>query len=89
MRKLVFTTLLFVSGFVCYGQVIKEELFQHAPILSKEKVVVRNILLTGNKLTKKYIVFRELQFVESESYTLADVLNRLQVSQQNLMNTNY
>jgi len=87
LRKLVFSTLLIVSGLVCFGQVIKEEFFQHAPILSKEKVVVRDIILTGNKLTKKYIVFRELQFVESEAYTLADVLNRLQISQQNLMNT--
>jgi outer membrane protein assembly factor BamA len=87
LRKLVFTTLLIVSGLVNFAQEIKEEIFHHAPILSKEKVFIRNILLTGNKLTKNYIVFRELQFIEGESYSLADVLNRLQTSQQNLMNT--
>jgi hypothetical protein len=85
--KIAFTILCILFGLFSSAQDEKDELFQHAPILQKDRVFIRNISVTGNKLTKKYIVFRELQFIEGRSYTISDILNRLQTSQQNLMNT--
>ncbi len=49
-------------------------------------VVVGNISIEGNKITKDHIIFRELEFISGEQLNLTDLKGRIKRSQQNLMN---
>jgi len=55
--------------------------------LLSQEVTVRSITITGNKKTKSYIVARELAVQKNQSYTLPEILDGLELSRQNLMNT--
>ncbi|MFN6374099.1 MAG: POTRA domain-containing protein [Chitinophagia bacterium] len=55
--------------------------------LLSQEVTVRNITITGNKKTKSYIVARELAVQKNQSYTLPEILDGLELSRQNLVNT--
>jgi outer membrane protein assembly factor BamA len=55
--------------------------------LLSQEVTVRNIQITGNKKTKSYIVSRELALHKNQSYTLPQILDGMELSRQNLMNT--
>jgi outer membrane protein assembly factor BamA len=55
--------------------------------LLSQGVTVRNITITGNKKTKSYIVSRELAVQKNQSYTLPEILDGMELSRQNLMNT--
>lgn len=55
--------------------------------LLSQEVTVRNIQISGNKKTKQYIVSRELVLHKNQSYTLPEILDRMELSRQNLMNT--
>ena len=65
----------------------QEEMFADAPILGQTRVTIRNVIITGNKITKKYIVLRELPFEIGKTYSISDVLIGLQIGRQNIMNT--
>ena len=73
--------------FVAHAQEKKEEVFKDAGILMHSHITVRKIFISGNKITKKYIVQRELQFQEGKAYSISEMLQGIQVSRQNLMNT--
>ena len=51
------------------------------------KVIVRAIIIDGNKITKDYIVLRELQFRTGDTLDAAVINNKLKKSSENLMNT--
>ena len=55
--------------------------------LLSQDVTVRNIQISGNKKTKQYIVARELVLLKNQSYTLPQILDGIELSRQNLMNT--
>lgn len=55
--------------------------------LLSQEVTVRNITIAGNKKTKSYIVARELALQKNQSYTLPEILDGMELSRQNLMNT--
>ena len=52
-----------------------------------EKLYIRNITLSGNKITKERIIRRELIFKENDSLPAATFEQNLKLSHQNLMNT--
>ena len=65
----------------------QEEIFADAPILGQSRVTIRNVVISGNKITKRYIVLRELPFEIGQAYSISDVLIGLQKGRQNIMNT--
>ncbi|MBM3443839.1 MAG: hypothetical protein FJX83_02445 [Bacteroidetes bacterium] len=65
----------------------QEVMHQDDQILQHSHVVIRNILVSGNKKTKQYIVSREITFDRDSSYSISDILRGIQTSRQNLMNT--
>lgn len=48
---------------------------------------VRTYIITGAKRTKDYMVMREFAFKINETYTLANLLGRMELTRQQLMNT--
>jgi outer membrane protein assembly factor BamA len=65
----------------------EEEVFQNAPILNEARVTIRNVIVHGNKITKRYMVAREIVLKSNQTYTVGEVLEGLEKSRQNLLNT--
>ena len=90
-KKIYACLLLFLSTQVC-GQNI-DSLIISAPSLnslqanSEVKIKVRQIILSGNKKTKSYILLRELQFKEGDSIPISQIKNQLKLSRQQVYNT--
>jgi len=78
---------LFIPTLLVFSQDKEEEVYQDNIILHSSKVVIRNILVSGNKKTKKYIIGREITFKEGSAYSVSEILSGVQTSRQNLMNT--
>lgn len=56
-------------------------------VLQSSILTIRDIFITGNKITKSYIVAREIPMEENGKYTIATILSNLTRSKQNLINT--
>ena len=54
---------------------------------SSSKLIVHNIIIKGNKKTKEYIIFREIQFKTGDTITLANLNNAFQLARQQIYNT--
>lgn len=54
---------------------------------ASEKIVIRNISFTGNKITKERIIQRELMFSPNDTLTISALSEKIDLSHQNLMNT--
>ncbi len=50
-------------------------------------VVVKEIILTGNKITKDYIIYRELEFGVNDTLTISKFDSLINSSRENLLNT--
>ena len=49
---------------------------------------IREIVVIGNKRTRKSTILRELPFKKLDSYTYPELIEKLEVSKRQLMNTN-
>ncbi|MFZ9589315.1 MAG: POTRA domain-containing protein [Chitinophagaceae bacterium] len=78
---------LFTPVLLVYAQDKEEEVYQDNAILQSSKVVIRNIIISGNKKTKNYIIGREITFKKGAAYSISEILSGVQTSRQNLMNT--
>lgn len=83
--------LAVVAVFICTyafsqdGNVEPE--FEDNSILKQTWLTVRDVRISGNKKTKKYIVNREVTLKKGSAYTISDILTNIRTSRQNLMNT--
>lgn len=50
-------------------------------------VTIGNIIVTGNKKTRESIILREIPFKNEEKYTLAELVERLDIARRQLLNT--
>jgi outer membrane protein assembly factor BamA len=81
-------TLLFVIGiFAGYSAPVKAGERQSDPDTVTNKVIIRKITLTGNKITKERIIHRELLVRENDTIPVQNLSNLLQQSRKNLVNT--
>src|SRR5262245_42133181 len=69
------------------AQETQDSLFQDDQVLKTSFLTIRDIHVTGNKKTKKFIVLREITVQKGISYSISDILKSIQLSRQNLMNT--
>ena len=49
---------------------------------------VRDIIVRGNKRTRKSTILREMPFQVADSYLFADITEKLELAKRQLMNTN-
>lgn len=87
-----FKYLLVYGMAVCFFHNLsaqEKELIPHAEgnMLQTSFLTIRNIQITGNRITKTYIVAREVPMQENRKYTIAYILGNLTRSRQNLINT--
>lgn len=75
--RLVFTFLFLVSVFFLYAQ--KDSV--------KNFVMVNDISIIGNKVTKRHIILREIPFHPGDTIGKADLPQLLKHAKQNLLNT--
>jgi len=72
---------------MAWSQDQQETPMPDAQILKDSYVRIRDIRITGENITRKYIISREIQFTQGASYSMSEVLARLKTSKENLMNT--
>ena len=65
----------------------EEKPYEDHQILKTSYLTIREVHLTGNRITKRYIVDREVLLKKGRSYSISDILRDMQLSRQNLMNT--
>ncbi len=87
MRICVLLCLLLTFGARLHAQDPVQDKDNSANVLRQSHITIRAISIAGNKKTKTYIISRELPFREGESYPMSDILEGLETSRQNLMNT--
>jgi hypothetical protein len=69
------------------AQDIDEKPHEDDEVLRRSFLIIRNVIAVGNKITKSYIIDREVPLKKGEKYTISDILKNLPLSKQNLMNT--
>ncbi len=69
------------------AQETEDSLFQDDQVLKSSFLTIRDIRVSGNKITKKYIILREVPVQTGTSYSISEILRNIQLSRQNLMNT--
>lgn len=57
-------------------------------LLSQDKIIIKDIIITGNKITKEEIITRELIFKKFDEYTKNELEKKIKISTQNLTNLN-
>lgn len=57
------------------------------PIDSSAKLMIRNILIKGNKKTRDYLIMREIQFKPGDSIIIGTLNDALQMARQQVYNT--
>lgn len=65
------------------GMVVRQDTLPH----KDHPVIVGNIIVTGNKRTRIFIVLRELPFVKGSRFTEGEMEEQLVLAKQQLMNT--
>ncbi len=60
---------------------------EDAQVLKESYVTIRDVHISGEQVTRLYIITREVQFEKGHSYSMSEVLARMKASKENLMNT--
>jgi outer membrane protein assembly factor BamA len=66
---------------------VTDSVFQDDNVLKTSFLTIRDVRITGNKVTKKYIISREVAVQKGQSYSISEILRSIELSRQNLMNT--
>src|SRR5687767_531501 len=59
----------------------------HAATDSVQLFTIKEIIIEGNKHTKRYIILREISFKENEQYTLKSLVEEFAKTKKQLMNS--
>jgi hypothetical protein len=95
MRKRKYYLWLIVVLINCstlFAQLVKEQSFQYTDSLTisdsrNHLFTVGNIILTGNKKTKAFIMLREIPFKTGDQYPLPVLIKKFEDARRQLMNT--
>ncbi|OJY81380.1 MAG: hypothetical protein BGP13_15390 [Sphingobacteriales bacterium 40-81] len=84
--------VLMLGILLCSLQYLKAQDLEEKPheddeVLQHSFITIRNVIATGNKITKPYIIAREVPLKKGEKYSISDILKNIPLSKQNLMNT--
>ncbi|MBX3239973.1 MAG: hypothetical protein KIT80_22005 [Chitinophagaceae bacterium] len=93
MAKLYKYLLLLTFLFSCTRTLSQEPekdrdpVHEDADILKTSFLVIRDVIITGNKITRPYIISREVPVKKGNQYPISAILSSLPESRQNLINT--
>ncbi len=93
MAKLYKYLLLVAFLFSCFEIVAQETeredepVYEDADILKTSYLVVRDIIITGNKVTRPYIISREVPVRKGGKYSISAILRSIPEARKNLMNS--
>lgn len=78
-----------IHPYTTSAQVVEQDSTTITSIIKKDSIhyTIGNIILTGNKRTKSYIVFREVPFKEGDTVTPNQLTEQLELARQQIMNT--
>lgn len=85
-RLVAFCILVFLLP-VCGFSQAGENLLPDSSLTDSMVCIVRNITITGNKITKSYIIERELSFHPGDTISGSELLKKIDRSRDNLLNT--
>ncbi|HLA51786.1 MAG TPA: POTRA domain-containing protein, partial [Flavitalea sp.] len=64
-----------------------EDTLPQVVVNERPAFVVGEIIVTGNKRTKDYVIARELPFKSGDSINLTDLVKQFEIARQQLINT--
>ncbi|MCU0321568.1 MAG: hypothetical protein MUE72_04085 [Chitinophagaceae bacterium] len=78
-----------IHPYTISAQVVEQDSTTITSTIQKDSIhyTIGNIILTGNKRTKTYIVFREVPFKEGDTVTPNQLTEQLELARQQIMNT--
>ncbi|HEX5026858.1 MAG TPA: POTRA domain-containing protein [Agriterribacter sp.] len=84
--------LLLCGVMLCFFQCLLAQENEEIPhedddVLKSSFLTIRNIFITGNRITKGYIIEREVPLKKNNRYSISDILKNLPRSRQSLINT--
>ncbi|HRN58293.1 MAG TPA: POTRA domain-containing protein, partial [Agriterribacter sp.] len=84
--------LLLCGMMLCYFQCLLAQENEEKPheddnVLKTSFLTIREVTITGNKITKTYIIAREIPLKKNGKYAISDILKNIPRSRQNLINT--
>ena len=80
--------LLFSLTLMASGQAFKiDPVRKDSQMLAHPENIVQSVQFIGNKLTKNFIVFRELDFLPGDTIENEEFIRRLEQSKKNILNT--
>jgi outer membrane protein assembly factor BamA len=91
MRGFCTYNFLIILFIFCLPQLRAQEVGYKTPVrdttFKESAITIRDIHVSGNRITKKFIVLREVLLEKGTAYTITDILANIKTSRQNLMNT--
>ena len=83
---LLWVMMLFLFQYL-HAQETEETSHEDDNVLKSSFITIRDIIITGNKITKTYIIQREMPLKKNGRYSISDILKNIPRSRQNLVNT--
>jgi len=92
LKKIYYSCLLLVITWNAAAQNVEVSLpvdkqLSAIPFDSASKLVVRKIILKGNKKTRNYLILREIQFKSGDSIIIGTINKSFQLARQQVYNT--
>ena len=85
VRYLILPILLFAMVPVSMGQ--GSNGYTDAELSQDSRSTIRNVMVTGHRKTKVFIIERDVTLQKGVSYSVTDILSNILVTKQNLINT--
>ena len=92
LKKIIYCSIFILSSLFSYAQKSKTDNITLTglsllPADSAKKVCINNLIVTGTKQTKVYIVYREIQFKKGDSLIISQIRKELEQARQQVYNT--
>ena len=88
MFKVIALFVLFLFSTISFGQAYKiDQMTKDSNLYKYPQKVIKSIQLIGNKITKDHIILRELTFNEGDTLTNDNLIEQIEQSRKNLLNT--
>ncbi|MBX3257483.1 MAG: hypothetical protein KF862_25380 [Chitinophagaceae bacterium] len=84
--------VLFLALFLCFwctlrAQEKEETTYEDDDVLKSSQLAIRDVFISGNKITKEYIIAREVPLKKGEKYSISSILANIPQARENLINT--
>lgn len=81
------TVFLLYYGIRVCAQQNEEQAYEDDDVLKAATLTIRDVIITGNKITKSYIIAREVPVKKGMLYSISDILKSIPSAKQNIINS--